>query len=104
MYPDDKEVDRTRTSVPHGNADGLPRPDEVTSVIQHRVHASAQAQYETWLQEITPAAQCFPGHQGVNIIRPSAGADVYTIVLHFDTLEHLQGWLGSETRQPAPHR
>ena len=38
-------------------------------------------------------------HQGVNIIRPSAGADVYTIVLHFDTLEHLQGWLGSETRQ-----
>jgi hypothetical protein len=33
----------------------------------------------------------------VNIIRLSQGTDVYTIVLHFDTLEHLQGWLASET-------
>lgn len=99
MRPDDNEVDHTRNAVPQVSADGLPRPDIVTSVIQHRVHVGTQAQYETWLQEITPAAQYFPGHQGVNIIRPSAGADVYTIVLHFDTLEHLQGWLGSETRR-----
>jgi uncharacterized protein len=35
----------------------------------------------------------------VNIIRLSHGTDVYTIVLHFDTLEHLQGWLASETRR-----
>jgi antibiotic biosynthesis monooxygenase (ABM) superfamily enzyme len=35
----------------------------------------------------------------VNVLRPTEGADVYTIVLHFDTLEHLQGWLGSETRR-----
>jgi uncharacterized protein len=101
MLTDDQAVDneREKTTVPQGSADRLPRPDVVTSVIQHRVHVGAQAPYETWLQEITPAAQRFPGHQGVNIIRPSAGADVYTIVLHFDTLEHLQGWLGSETRQ-----
>ena len=89
----------TSAAGPPGSAHGIPRPDVVTAVIQHRVHAGATAQYETWLQEITPAAQRFPGHQGVNIIRPAAGADVYTIVLHFDTLEHLHGWLASETRQ-----
>lgn len=94
---DDNE--HTRAAMPHGGADGLPRPDVVTSVIQHRVRGGAGAQYETWLTEITPAAQRFPGHQGVNIIRPSEGADLYTIVLHFDTLEHLQGWLASETRR-----
>ena len=93
------EHEHTSAAVPPGSADGIPHPDVVTSVIQHRVHAGATAQYETWLQEITPAAQRFPGHQGVNIIRPVAGADVYTIVLHFDSLEHLQGWLASETRQ-----
>jgi uncharacterized protein len=93
------EYEHTSAAVPPGSADGIPHPDVVTSVIQHRVHAGATAQYETWLQEITPAAQRFPGHQGVNIIRPTAGADVYTIVLHFDSLEHLQGWLASETRQ-----
>jgi len=39
----------------------------VTSVIQHRVHVGTQAQYETWLQEITPAAQHFPRHQGTKL-------------------------------------
>src|SRR5687768_14730057 len=89
----------TDTAVPQGGAEGLPRPDVVTSIIQHQVHVGAPAQYETWLQTITPAAQGFPGHQGVDIIRPSTGADVYIIVLRFDTLMHLQDWLGSDTRR-----
>ena len=93
------EHEPTKATVLPGGSDSIPRPDVVTSVIQHRVQAGAQAQYEAWLQEITPAAQRFPGHQGVNVLRPAAGADVYTVVLHFDTLEHLQGWLGSETRR-----
>ena len=101
MRTDAAQIDHKRTgaAVPPGGADGLPRPDAVTPVLQHRVNPGAAAQYETWLQEITPATQRFPGHQGVNIIRPSEGADLYTIVLHFDTLEHLQGWLASETRR-----
>jgi uncharacterized protein len=93
------EPEPTRATVPSGSSDSIPRPDVVTSVIQHRVQAGARVQYEAWLQKITPAAQHFPGHQGVNVLRPAAGADVYTVVLHFDTLEHLQGWLGSETRR-----
>jgi len=63
------------------------------------LRAGAEAQYEAWLKSITSAAQRFPGHRGVNIIRPPEGSGRYTIVLRFDTLEHLQAWLGSETRR-----
>lgn len=82
--------------------------DSVTSVIQQRPKPGSVADYEAWLKEITPSAQRYPGHRGVNIIRPHGGADTYTIVLHFDTLEHLKGWLDSDTRarlveQVRPH-
>jgi hypothetical protein len=73
-------------SAPRGKPDEMTRPDVVTSVIQHQVHAGAKAPYETWLRDITPAAQRFPGHQGVNIIRPAEGDDLYTIVLHLGYL------------------
>jgi uncharacterized protein len=78
---------------------GIPPPDVVTAVIEHDVRAGAEADYEAWLQHITTSAQHFPGHVGVNIIRPPAGSRRYTIVVRFDTLEHLQEWLGSETRR-----
>jgi uncharacterized protein len=77
----------------------MPPPDVVTAVIEHDVRAGAEADYEAWLQHITACAQLFPGHVGVNIIRPPAGSRRYTIVVRFDTLEHLQEWLGSETRR-----
>jgi len=32
----------------------------------------------------------------VNVIRPHTGSRTYTIVLHFDALEHLEQWLASE--------
>src|SRR6266851_5200586 len=72
---------------------------EVTSVIHHDVKLGAEDQYEAWLREITPIAKTFKGHRGVNIIRPSKGSRVYTIVLHFDRLEDLERWLSSETRR-----
>jgi len=75
------------------------QPDEVTLVIKHHLKPGEEAQYEAWLREIVPTAQRFPGHQGVNIVRPPAGAGEYTIVLHFDTLEHAQTWVASDTRR-----
>ena len=72
--------------------------DSVTSVIQQRPKPGAAAQYEKWLKDIVPCAQRSPGHRGVNIIRPHGTSGVYTIVLHFDTLEHLKAWLESDTR------
>ena len=71
----------------------------VTTVIHHRPLADAVGRYEDWLKEITLVAQQFAGHQGVNVIRPHGVGDVYTIVLHFDTTEHLRSWLGSDDRR-----
>ena len=70
----------------------------VTTVILHRPLADAVGRYEDWLKEIVPAAQRFAGHQGVNVIRPHGSSDAYTIVLHFDTVEHLRAWLDSDVR------
>jgi antibiotic biosynthesis monooxygenase (ABM) superfamily enzyme len=57
----------------------------VTTVIRQQPRPEAVARYEEWLKEITPIAQQFAGHRGVNVIRPHVGSEVYVIVLHFDT-------------------
>ncbi len=72
--------------------------DSVTSVIQQRPKPAGVAEYEAWLKEIIPEAQRFQGHRGVNVIRPTDASGTYTIVLHFDTSNHLSAWLNSETR------
>ena len=73
---------------------------EVVSVIRHDVRPGHADDYEAWAKEVLPISQRFPGHQGVAIIRPpeGSGSTTYTIVLHFDTLEHLRGWLESDIR------
>jgi uncharacterized protein len=88
-----------RPSPAQGKPEELPQPDVVTAVIEHDIRAGAEAAYEEWLQHITICAQQFVGHVGVNILRPPAGSRRYTIVVRFDTLEHLQKWLGSEIRR-----
>lgn len=70
----------------------------VTTVIVQRPRKDAVAQYEDWLKEITPVAQQFAGHRGVNVIRPHGATQDYTIVLHFDSIANLRNWLDSEVR------
>ena len=71
----------------------------VTTVIHHRPRVDAVGRYEDWLKEITLVAQQFAGHHGVNVIRPHGAGDVYTIILHFDTVEHLRTWPDSDDRR-----
>lgn len=75
------------------------RHDSVTLVIQHDVRPECRPDYERWLKQIAGEAQRFPGHLGVNIIRPHAAAGAYTIVLRFDSHAHLTRWIESETRK-----
>lgn len=72
---------------------------EVVSVIRHTVMAGKEQEYEAWLREIVPIAGSAQGHSGVNVIRPHSGSRTYTIVLHFDRLEHLEQWLASDIRK-----
>jgi antibiotic biosynthesis monooxygenase (ABM) superfamily enzyme len=69
-----------------------------TLVIQHHVKTGGAPQYEAWLKEIIPAAQHYTGHLGVNVIRPAEGSNTYTVVLRFDTHEHLREWAESDIR------
>jgi uncharacterized protein len=86
-------------SSARGTHDSTPYPDMVASVIQHQVRAGAEAQYEAWLRKITPVAEGFPGHRGVEWTRPPEGTHTYTVTLRFDTQEHAQGWLRSDVRR-----
>jgi antibiotic biosynthesis monooxygenase (ABM) superfamily enzyme len=80
-------------------ARGLPQPESVTAVLRHHVRPEAVADYERWLQRIMPIAQRFPGHRGVNVLRPAAGSALYTVTLRFETLAHAEDWFQSSARQ-----
>jgi uncharacterized protein len=71
----------------------------VVSVIRHTVIQGKDQEYEAWLREIVPMAGNAEGYRGVNVIRPQTGSRTYTIVLHFDRLEHSEHWLASAVWQ-----
>ncbi|MGE0591756.1 MAG: antibiotic biosynthesis monooxygenase [Vicinamibacterales bacterium] len=71
---------------------------EVVSIIRHQVRPGSDGAYEAWLEAIVPVARTFPGHLGVTVVRPPEGSRTYTIVVRFDALAHLRGWLESGAR------
>jgi uncharacterized protein len=69
----------------------------VTTTVTRRVRPGHEAAYEQFLQGIIGAASEFPGHLGVEVIRPhSPATGEYRTVYRFDTGEHLRAWLDSE--------
>ena len=71
-----------------------------TAVITHRVRDGQQAGYDAWLNEIGPLCRSYPGHLDLQIIRPIPGLTAtYTVIIRFDTREHLQGWMSSQDRK-----
>jgi len=71
-----------------------------TAVITHRVKDGEESGYEHWLNEIVPLCKTYSGHLGVVVIRPVPGATTtFTIVIRFDTRDHLLSWMESEDRK-----
>lgn len=83
---------------------GLGSPPEgtdgpVTTTVVRRVRPGHEPFYEQFLENIIAAASRFPGHLGVDVLRPeSASAGEYRVVYRFDTGEHLRAWLDSDER------
>lgn len=76
-----------------------PGADGATVVITHRVRAESHAGYESWLDEIAPLCKAASGHLDWHLVRPIAGlTETFTVVIRFDTREHLQQWMGSAER------
>jgi antibiotic biosynthesis monooxygenase (ABM) superfamily enzyme len=70
-----------------------------TVVITHRVRSDKHAEYELWLKEIAPLCRASPGHLDWHIVRPIPGITrTYTIIIRFDTTEHLKNWMDSSER------
>lgn len=71
-----------------------------TVVITHRVRDGGVDGYEAWLARIFPACKAYPGHLDWHIVRPVAGLTAtYTVIIRFDTREHLEAWMQSADRK-----
>ncbi|NIY80596.1 antibiotic biosynthesis monooxygenase [Celeribacter sp. HF31] len=71
----------------------------VTISISRRVKPGCEAHYEDWLHGIIHAAGGFPGHMGVNVLKPSgATGGRYVLIYRFATWAQCQAWEDSETR------
>jgi antibiotic biosynthesis monooxygenase (ABM) superfamily enzyme len=71
-----------------------------TAVISHHVKADQQQAYEQWLCQIIPVCKRYPGHLGVQVIRPVTDATTtYTIIIRYETRMQLLAWMGSPERK-----
>ena len=71
-----------------------------TVVITHRIFPDKHTEYEQWLNEITPLCKNAIGYLDWHIVRPIAGVtETYTVIIRFDTTEHLKNWMASSERQ-----
>jgi len=70
-----------------------------TVVITHRILPGKEAEYERWLDVISPLCKASPGYLDWHIVRPIRGlTGTYTVIVRFDTEAHLRGWMDSQTR------
>jgi uncharacterized protein len=70
-----------------------------TVVINHRVRPGREADYNAWLARVGPVSRAAPGHLDLHVIKPVAGlTTTYTIVIRFDTADHLRDWMTSSAR------
>lgn len=72
----------------------------VTAVITHRIRPGREAGYEDWLEGIAADARGFNGYLGAHILRPELGVSSdHVIIVQFETCQHLEAWMQSETRR-----
>jgi len=77
---------------------GAASEESVSFVVRHRVRAGAHIAYEAWLVETMRVAAAFPGHRGVQVVRPTAGGVDYTIIVDFATHDDATRWHQSTQR------
>ncbi len=77
-----------------------PERSGATVVITHRVLPGRHDEYEEWLTEIGAACRGSVGFLDHQIIRPIQDLSAtYTVVIGFDTAEHVRAWVESEERR-----
>ena len=65
----------------------------VTVSVSRKVIAGKEKEYEQWLGGISKAGAKYPGHLGVNVLRPcSATKGEYVVIYRFDSYENARRW------------
>lgn len=71
----------------------------VTVIISRRMKPGTEEWFEEWLRGVTADAVRFPGHLGVDVIRPpNTATGDYVLVFRFETYAHLRAWDESPVR------
>ncbi len=71
-----------------------------TAVIYHHIREGQHEAYNAWTQEISHICATYPGRLDLQIIRPISNISAkYTLIIRFDTYDHLQAWMESEDRK-----
>jgi antibiotic biosynthesis monooxygenase (ABM) superfamily enzyme len=75
------------------------RVSRATSVIVHQVPPAAADRFLAIQEDLTRAAEQFPGYQATEVYPPGepAGAE-WVVVLHFEDAAAMKGWLDSPVR------
>ncbi|WP_433170430.1 antibiotic biosynthesis monooxygenase [Actinoallomurus sp. CA-150999] len=77
-----------------------PRRDVITAVISHEVRPGREQDFVRWQEKARNAQERFPGFMGFELFRPVPGIqENWVAIFRFDTREHLNAWLESETRR-----
>jgi uncharacterized protein len=71
-----------------------------TAVVTHHINKSYLEKYELWLNEIGPLCKRSSGFLDLQIIRPIKDITItYTVIIRFDSHDHLKAWMCSDTRK-----
>ncbi|MBJ8348145.1 antibiotic biosynthesis monooxygenase [Antrihabitans sp. YC2-6] len=70
-----------------------------TVIIGQRVKAGVEKAFEKWQKDVNAAASEYQGFVGAEITAPTAVQPDWVVVYRFDSVEHLQAWINSSTRQ-----
>ena len=83
------------TRAPDPADDGGP----VTVSVSRRIKPGREADYEAWVHGVVAEASKFPGHQGVNVLRPSDKTKGnYVLIYRYDNWENCENWENSPER------
>jgi antibiotic biosynthesis monooxygenase (ABM) superfamily enzyme len=95
-------VDEGTTNVIEGSNTELSSQDMVTEIITVGVKRDMEEAYRAWVDRVRQMQARFPGYQRRQLQPPIPGLqDDWVSLLRFDTLEHLNVWLESNSRRAA---
>lgn len=71
----------------------------VTVLVTRTVREGREADYEAWVEGVAAVARRFPGHRGLNLVRPRDASRIYTLVFRFESAAQLDAWETSSERR-----